>query len=73
MGFQNKGKGTAAPRAAAVGCCFIRALFLCPLGYMGFPGRAGAGPRGMHPPPNLGGHRHASGWLLPTWKGQTAA
>lgn len=44
MGFQNKGKGTAAPKAATGGCCFIAALSLCPLGYMGFTGTAGAGP-----------------------------
>lgn len=70
---KNKGKGAAAPEAAAAGCSFIVALSLCPLGYTEFPGKAGAGPRGMHPSPNLGGHQHAAGWLLPAWKGQTAA
>lgn len=73
MGFQNKGKGIAAPKAMAVGCCFLAALSLCPLGYTGFRCRAGAGPRVMHPSPNLGGHQHIPGWLLPTWKGHTAA
>lgn len=69
-GFQNKEKELQPLLGSQWAIASSRALSLCLYSYMGFPGTAGAGPRGMHPSPNLGIHQLMMGWLLPTWKEQ---